>query len=116
MRADERWRGRMSLSKRYLKSRPVCKVTFRLSKEMADWARSAAVVGEFNGWSRKTHPMKKLKDGGFTTTIDLERGQSYQFRYLLDGRVWENDTEADAYVPTVFASQNCVVSLERDAS
>ena len=37
----------MSLTKRYLKSKPVCKVTFRLPKEAGEWAQSAAVVGEF---------------------------------------------------------------------
>jgi 1,4-alpha-glucan branching enzyme len=102
----------MSLTKRYLKSKPVCKVTFRLPGERAEWAQSAAVVGEFNGWSGRQNPMKKLKDGGFTTTIDLQRGESYQFRYLLDGRVWENDSEADGYVRTAFASENCVLRLE----
>ena len=104
----------MSLTKRYLKSRPVCKVTFRLTTELADGARSAAVLGEFNGWSRKGHPMKKLKDGAFTTTIELDRGQVYQFRYLLDGRVWKNDRDADGYVHTAFASENCVVRLESE--
>jgi 1,4-alpha-glucan branching enzyme len=103
----------MSLTKRYLKSKPVCKVTFRLPGELAEWAKSAAVVGEFNGWSRKGTPMKKLKDGGFTTTIELDQGQSYQFRYLLDGRIWQNDSEADGYVPTAFASENCLVRLDR---
>lgn len=101
----------MSLTKRYLKSRPVCKVTFRLPKEVGESAQSAAVVGEFNGWSAKDHPMKKLKDGGFTTTIELEKGQSYQFRYLLDGRIWENESEADAYAPTIFRSENSVIRL-----
>jgi len=101
----------MSLTKRYLKSKPVCKVTFRLPKELAEWAASASVVGEFNDWSRRTHRMKKLKDGGFTATIDLTRGASYQFRYLLDGRVWENDQDADGFVPTVFSSENGLLRL-----
>jgi 1,4-alpha-glucan branching enzyme len=101
----------MSLTKRYLKSRPVCKVTFKLPKELAEWAEKAVVLGEFNGWSPKQHPMKKLKDGGFTATIELQQGGSYQFRYLLDGRVWENDAEADAYVPTVFDSENSLLRV-----
>jgi 1,4-alpha-glucan branching enzyme len=101
----------MSLTKRYLKSRPVCKVTFRLPKEAAESARSAAVVGEFNGWSAANHPMKKLKDGGFTATIELDEGQAYQFRYLLDGRVWQNEVDADGYAPTIFRSENSVIRL-----
>lgn len=105
----------MSLTKRYLKTKPVCKVTFRLPRETAEWAASAAVLGEFNGWSGKKNPMKKLKDGGFTATIELPKGESYEFRYLLDGRVWENDSEADGYVRTAFASENCFVRLDGSA-
>ena len=99
----------MSLTKRYLKSKPTCKVTFRLPKELAEEAKSAAVVGEFNGWSGKTNPMKRLKDGAFTATIELTQGGSYQFRYLLDGRIWKNDDGADGYVPTAFASENSLL-------
>ena len=106
----------MSLTKRYLKTKPVCKVTFRLSSELAERAKSAAVVGEFNGWSGRKNPMKKLKDGGFTATIELPPGESYQFRYLLDGRVWENDADADGYVRTAFASENCLLRLDGSAT
>jgi len=44
--------------------------------------------------------MKRLKNGTFKTTIDLEVGHEYQFRYLVDGEVWVNDAQADRYVPT----------------
>ena len=53
--------------------------------------------------------MKKLKDGTFKTTIDLEAGKEYQFKYLIDGKVWENDWSADKYVPNEFTSENSVV-------
>jgi 1,4-alpha-glucan branching enzyme len=106
----------MSLTKRYLKTKPVCKVTFRLPRERAEWAARAAVLGEFNGWSSRKNPMKKLKDGGFTATIELPQGESYEFRYLLDGRVWENDTAADGYVRTAFASENCLLRLDGSAA
>lgn len=90
----------MALTKKFLKSKPVCKVTFKLTEEQAQSADSVQLVGEFNDWSAKAKPMKKLKNGGFTQTVDLESGKEYRFRYLLDGKTWENDWSADAYTPS----------------
>ena len=73
----------MSIRKQYLKSRPVCKVTFRISEDMGKSAKSAHIVGEFNNWTLFSTPMKKLKSGAFTTTIELEPGREYQFRFSL---------------------------------
>ena len=58
----------MSIRKQYLKSKPVCKATFRIPEEMGNSAKTAHVVGEFNNWTFFSTPMKKLKSGAFTTT------------------------------------------------
>lgn len=101
----------MSLKKQYLKSKPVCKVTFKISEEEAQNAKSVRLVGEFNDWDLSVPPMKKLKNGTFTTTVELEAGKEYQFRYLLDDQNWENDWAADAYVPSQTSFEdNSVVS------
>ena len=50
--------------------------------------------------------MNRLKNGAFTTTIDLENGREYQFRYLLDENHWENETEADKFVPSPYGDSN----------
>jgi hypothetical protein len=55
--------------------------------------------------------MKASKTGSFSASVDLESGQEYQFRYLLDGTRWENDSEADKYVPSEFGSENSVIIL-----
>ncbi|RTZ98135.1 MAG: glycoside hydrolase [Deltaproteobacteria bacterium] len=100
----------MALTKRYLKSKPVCKVTFRLSRRMAGSAAHVHLVGEFNQWNILANPMKPLKKGGFTLTLDLEPGREYQFRYLIDQVRWENDDRADKYVATPFGDcDNSVV-------
>jgi 1,4-alpha-glucan branching enzyme len=102
----------MSLTKQFLKSKPVCKVTFTVPAEAANGANSVAVVGEFNGWDAAAAPLKKGKDGVFKTTVELEAGKEYQFRYLLDGTRWENDWAADKYVPSaVSLEENSVVAL-----
>lgn len=90
----------MALTKKFLKSKPVCKVTFKLTQEEAKSAKAVQLVGEFNDWDPASSPMKKLKNGGFTQTLDLESGKEYRFRYLLDGEVWENDWAADKYLPS----------------
>ncbi len=101
----------MGLKKQYLKSKPVCKVTFTLPKESVNTAKKVTVVGEFNDWSISALPMKKLKDGSFKVTQDLSVGNEYQFRYLIDGKVWENDSSADKYVGNGFSEENSVVVL-----
>ena len=93
----------MSIKKKFLKSKPVCKVTFKVSKEVADGATAVHLVGDFNGWSLESDPMKPLRDGSFTCTLDLESGRDYQFRYLIAGTFWANDPEADGEAPTPFA-------------
>lgn len=102
----------MSFKKQYLKSKPICKVTFKLSKHEAQHAKSVRLLGDFNQWDTSALPMKKLKDGGFTTTLDLPKDSQYQFRYLLDDRIWENDWDADTYVPSPMSlEENSVISV-----
>lgn len=102
----------MSIRKQYLKSRPVCKATFRIPEEMGNSAESAHIVGEFNNWTLFSTPMKKLKSGAFTTTVELETGKEYQFRYLLDQKIWENERDADKSVPTPYGdSENSVIII-----
>jgi 1,4-alpha-glucan branching enzyme len=102
----------MSIKKQFLKSKPVCKVTFQIPEEIGNSAKTAHVVGEFNGWNALATPMKKLKTGAFSTRLDLEQGREYQFRYLLDENNWQNDVDADKFVTTPFGdSKNSVIVL-----
>lgn len=77
---------------------------------MAPNASDVHVAGEFNNWSEQDSPLKKLKNGSFSATIDLEKGREYQFRYLIDGK-WENDDEADKYVTNPMGTENSVVTV-----
>ena len=86
------------IKKTYLKTKNVCRVTFRLPESIGTDAQQVNLVGDFNNWDQHSHPMKKLKNGAHTVTLDLEPGHEYQFRYLIDGARWENDWQADKYV------------------
>ena len=102
----------MSISKKFLKSKPVCKVTFKLKKDQVDGASTVHLVGDFNDWNKESHPMKGLKNGSFSAVLDLESGRDYQFRYLIDGDKWLNDEGADSYVASPYGDQNAVVSCQ----
>lgn len=53
--------------------------------------------------------MKKLKNGSFSVTLSLQAGNSYPFRYVLNGNTWVNDEEADSYLPNEYGEENSVV-------
>lgn len=97
------------LKKNYYENSDNCRVWFYLPSEVN--AETAALVGDFNNWDESADPMKEKKDGTFYTAVTLEKGQSYQFRYLLDGERWENDWEADDYVANEMGMENSVVSV-----
>jgi 1,4-alpha-glucan branching enzyme len=97
------------LKKHYLKKNSSCKVTFSLPKEAAGSAAHVSLVGDFNAWNKDAIPMKRLKNGGFTATLTLQANKEYHFRYFLDGERWENDWNADRYVPNSHGSDDSVV-------
>jgi len=74
-------------------------------------ARTAAVCGEWNGWSAGADVMRRDAGGGFSVTVGLDAGRAYRFRYLLDGQRWDNDWAADAYVRNDFGGEDSVVDL-----
>lgn len=95
--------------KQYLKSRPACRVTFKLPKDAAPEAKLVTIVGDFNGWSMNETQMKRLKNGDFTLTLELPCHGEYRFRYFIDGNRWENDWYADKYVPNPYGCDDSVV-------
>lgn len=98
----------MAISKQYLKTKPICKVTFTLPVEDA---KNVAVVGDFNNWNPKKGTLKKLKNGTFKATFDLPMEQTYEFKYIVDG-AYVNEPEADRYQWNDFAgSENAVLIL-----
>lgn len=101
----------MSIKKNYPANSEKCRVTFKLTKEMAQGTSVAYLAGDFNEWNTEASPMRQLKDGSFSTTISLEKG-SYQFRYYLGGGKWVNEPESDHAVPTQFMdAENSVIVI-----
>ncbi len=100
----------MSITKTYFKTKPTCKLTFRLMKDEVGDAKTIHLVGEFNKWNTRKMKLRLLKNGDFKIELELESGREYEFRYLIDQKQWSNDPEADKTAPTPFPdSVNSVV-------
>jgi len=98
----------MAIKKQFIKTKPVCKVTFSIE---AKDAQTAAVIGDFNNWNPAEGELSKLKNGTFKATFELPASNSYEFRYLVDGE-YVNDEEADSFKWNDFASaENGVVAV-----
>ena len=85
-------------------------VTFTLPSAVG--AGDVLLCGDFNGWTAGGTPLRRGGDGAWQVTVPLEPGNSYHFRYLLDGQRWENAWQADRYEPNPFGSDNSVVIVD----
>jgi len=100
----------MCIRKQYLKN-GLCSVTLSLPGTKAVSAKKVSVLGDFNGWNREANPMNHLKNGSFKLTLKLEKDHTYQFRYLINDKKWENDPEADEQVPNYLGDRNSLIHV-----
>ncbi len=83
-------------------------VTFEFPAEV--WASQVCLIGDFNRWDPTAHPLRQRRDDEvWAITLELDSGQTYEFRYLLDGERWCNDPQADGYAPNPHGGHNSVV-------
>lgn len=96
------------LSKKFTPKRTVCKVTFSVPAEIV--SKEVSLAGDFNNWDPTSSKLEKKKDV-WVTEMRLKPETSYKFKYLIDGKKWENDYAADAYVPNEFGTEDSVVTI-----
>lgn len=80
------------------------KVVFKFN---APEASSVCVAGTFNEWSPEKHPLKKKKGRVWERAVTLAPGR-YEYRFIINGTVWENDQQPDGCCPNGLGEQNCV--------
>ena len=94
------------LTKKYFKTVDEVEVTFEFSRNDVN---SVKLVAEFNDWQPLSMRYNKSSNV-FKTKVRLPKGESFQFKYLLNDAEWENDYKADKYVPNAYGTENSVVA------
>ena len=109
----------MPVSKKYNKTKKEIKVTFKVTKKAAQGAKEIYLLCENNGWD--PIPMECQKSGDFKVDVPFSESDSktefqYRFRLVMeDGtEMYDNDWDADKYVPNPFEGDNSVVILTKD--
>ncbi len=72
-------------------------------------AGAVSLLGDFNQWNEKKHPMKKSADGVWEKTIVVPAG-SYEYLFLVDGK-WRNDPTNDQVRTNSFGTLNNVLKV-----
>ncbi|MBU0698022.1 MAG: glycogen-binding domain-containing protein [Pseudomonadota bacterium] len=82
------------------------KVTFSLE---AAGAHEVILVGDFNNWNPKTHPMKRDENGVWNKAVMLPPGK-YEYKFLVDGH-WKEDPKNEQICPNRFGTYNNIIHL-----
>lgn len=68
---------------------PTGNVTFKYYRP---GVATVALVGEFNNWGQNNSAIAMVNSNGtWTTTISLQLAASYQYKFLVNGNLWEAD-------------------------
>ncbi len=92
------------LKKKFFKTKTECEVVFELSPK---GAQQVELVCEVNQW--EPIEMKKNRQGAFRTKLRFPRDGQFQFRYLVDQKLWVNDEDADGFQTNQFGGKNGIL-------
>lgn len=84
------------------------KATFSIS--LSD-AKEVYLVGSFNNWNTKKHPMHQNKNGVWEKSVIIPPGV-YEYKFLIDGK-WENDPQNCLSCLNCFGTENSVFDFTR---
>jgi len=72
-------------------------------------ANEVILMGDFNDWNAKRHPMKKNKDGVWEKRVMLPPGR-YEYKFLVDGQWW-TDPKNEETCYNCFGTENNVMFI-----
>jgi anti-sigma-K factor RskA len=70
-------------------------------------AHHVAVAGTFNKWKTDTHVLTRQENGIWTISVPLKPGE-HSYMFVVDGKAWVTDPNADAYQDDGFGNKNAV--------
>jgi hypothetical protein len=73
--------------------RGMVELTFTVPAQVTEGPVS--VVGDFNDWDPRAHPMTRQADGSHSTTIRFPQGITVCFRYLAHPGHWFDDPDVN---------------------
>jgi len=82
------------------------RIEFALEKPKA---QQVILMGDFNQWNPKTHPMRRDENGVWRETVMISPGR-YEYRFWVDGK-WHNDPHNTLRCPNCFGSENNVIEV-----
>lgn len=74
--------------------------------------KKVAIAGDFNKWKIDGNIMKKQDNGIWTIEIPLKHGV-YNYMFIVDGKVWVSDPNAEAYRDDGFGYKNSVMRVNK---
>jgi 5'-AMP-activated protein kinase regulatory beta subunit len=83
------------------------RITFSFKATAAD---EVILMGDFNNWNPKKHPMQNDGNGIWSKTVVLSPGK-YEYKFFVDGK-WKRDPQNDQICSNCFGTQNSVLKLE----
>jgi 1,4-alpha-glucan branching enzyme len=75
----------------------------------SDEAKEVVLMGDFNNWNPKKHPMQGDGEGAWNKTVVLSPGK-YEYKFLIDGE-WREDPQNDQTCTNSFGTKNSVFNL-----
>ena len=72
-------------------------------------AGEVILMGDFNHWNAKKHPMKSNGSGMWNKRVMIAPGR-YEYKFLVDGQ-WEEDPQNDQTCLNCFGTYNNVFNL-----
>ena len=82
------------------------RVSFSINAPVAN---EVILLGDFNKWNPKVHPMKNDGNGVWTKSIIVPPGK-YEYKFLIDGE-WKEDPENKEICPNCFGTMNSILDL-----
>ena len=85
-------------------------VTFRFPTVLTPAAQRVSLIGPFNGWTPRVHPLAKAGDYWWTITVYVPAGRVV-YLFEVDGITWL-DPQDDGRIPNGWGSEYSVRNIE----